>query len=116
MIWHTTRPSLLLRLRDPSDRRSWAEFDARYGELIVRYCLRRGLQLADAEDVRQEVLVSLASALKTFEYSPERGRFRGYLGRAVRNAIFRQATRPYRVREALGGDEGLDRAPEAPAD
>jgi RNA polymerase sigma-70 factor (ECF subfamily) len=115
MPWQTTRPSLLVRLRDAGDHRSWMEFDRCYGELIVRYGLRRGLQLTDAEDVRQDVLVSLAGALRTFEYSPERGRFRGYLGRIVHNAISRHATRPHRIRETLVGDDGLDR-PAPPAE
>lgn len=90
----TTHPSLLLRVRDPSDHAAWREFDERYGELIVRYCRSRGLQHPDAEDVRQVVLISLASALRRFEYAPARGRFRSYLGRAVRNAITRHARRP----------------------
>ncbi len=94
MAWQTTRPSLLERVRDPANDAAWAEFDLRYGELILRYCHRCGLQHSDAEDVRQIVLMSLASALRSFEYHPQRGRFRSYLGRVVRNAVTRHATRP----------------------
>ena len=54
-----TRASLLIRLRRPADEAAWREFDAAYSELIVRYCRRLGLQLADAEDVRQLVLTWL---------------------------------------------------------
>jgi len=78
---------LLVRVRDPSDERSWREFEARYGELIFRYCRARGLQPADSEDVRQSVWVNLSKGLRNFEYDPKRGRFRDYLGRVVRNAI-----------------------------
>ena len=94
MAWKTTRPSLLQRVRDPADGPAWAAIDARYGEPIVRYLQARGLQRADAEDVRQGILVSLASALPRFEYRPERGRFRSYLGRVVRNALARHFERP----------------------
>ena len=94
MAWQTTHPSLLLRVSDPEDQTAWSEFDQRYGELILRYCHRCGLQHSDAEDVRQIVLVSLVSALRSFEYQPKRGRFRSYLGRVVRNAAIRYATRP----------------------
>ncbi len=94
MAWQTTHPSLLLRVSDPEDQTAWSEFDQRYGELILRYCHRCGLQHSDAEDVRQIVLVSLVSALRSFEYQPKRGRFRSYLGRVVRNAAFRYAKRP----------------------
>ena len=93
MTTDTTRASLLLRMRDPDDGRAWREFDRRYGELIVRYCRARGLQLMDAEDVRQLVLLSLSRSMPRFEYQPDLGRFRDYLRRTVRNAIIRYANR-----------------------
>lgn len=83
----TTRPSLLSRVRDTSDAAAWREFDDQYGDLILRYCRRRGLQLADAEDVRQNVMVKLSQLLRAFDYTPARGRFRAYVGRAVQHAI-----------------------------
>jgi RNA polymerase sigma-70 factor (ECF subfamily) len=101
MAWHTTQPSLLARLRDPADHAAWREFDRCYGDLIVRYCRSRGLQQSDAEDVRQVVLMNLASAMRGFEYSPARGKFRSYLGRVVRNTISRAAGRPDRRMGAL---------------
>lgn len=94
MAWRSTHPSLLERVRDPADGGAWQEFDARYGEPIVRYLQARGLQRADAEDLRQRVLVSLLSSLRRFEYRPERGRFRSYLGLVTRNAIARHLGRP----------------------
>ncbi|MCA9298536.1 MAG: sigma-70 family RNA polymerase sigma factor [Phycisphaerales bacterium] len=87
----TTQPSLLSRVRDAADLRAWTEFEAKYRDLILLYCRRRGLQQSDAEDVRQIVMMNLSSALRQFRYCPTRGRFRSYLGRAVRNAITRQA-------------------------
>lgn len=83
----TTRPSLLQRLREPGDQAAWAEFDARYREVVVRYCMRRGLAYADAEDVGQGVLIALVRSLPRFEYRPEKGRFRGYLARIVHRAV-----------------------------
>ncbi|MBT8486678.1 MAG: sigma-70 family RNA polymerase sigma factor [Phycisphaerales bacterium] len=94
MSGQSTRPSLLLRVRDHADHAAWREFDERYGELVVRFCRSRGLQHSDAEDLRQVVLINLASALRSFEYSPARGRFRSYLGRATRNAVARHLGRP----------------------
>ena len=94
--WHspTTSPSLLERVRDPADAEAWREFDQRYGELIVRYAHRIGLQLTDAEDVRQNVLLKLAQALPEFRYDPSRGRFRHYLSRIARNEVFRHVRCP----------------------
>jgi len=86
----STRRSLLERVRDLGDEGAWREFDERYRELILRFCRRRGLQPADAEDVRQEVLLSLTRALPDFVYRPEVGRFRDYLGTLVRHTIWRR--------------------------
>lgn len=90
-----TRPSLLLRLRDPADAAAWAEFDRSYRDLLLGYCRRRGLQWSDAEDVRQTVMINLAKATQgEFRYDPKRGRFRNYLARIVQNAIRQHFSRP----------------------
>ncbi len=99
-----TRVSLLSRVRDPANDEAWREFDRTYRELIVRYCRARGLQLADAEDVRQAVMMRLSRALRTFEYQPELGRFRHYLGRTVRNAIIEHKVRPKRRPQPVDTD------------
>ena len=113
-----TRPSLLSRMRDPANTRAWDEFDAQYHELILRYCTRRGLQLPDAEDIRQAVMMNLHRGLPRFQYSRDHGRFRDYLGCTVRHAIaeFFRRQKPGAV--GVGGvqepppptaDDGLER-------
>jgi RNA polymerase sigma factor (sigma-70 family) len=101
----STHPSLLSRVRDASDHAAWREFDAKYRDLILRYCWRSGLQPADAEDVRQVVMMGLARALKQFRYDARMGRFRTYLGRAVHHAIHRTRATAARL-PAVGS--GLD--------
>lgn len=93
MSHDTTEPSLLVRVRNPADDTAWREFDAKYHDLILGYCRARGLQPSDAEDVRQLVMVNLARKLPTFDYQPAKGRFRYYLGRAVRNTIHSHISR-----------------------
>ena len=97
----TTQPSLLSRVRNPADDIAWREFDAKYRELILRYCRARGLQTSDAEDVRQIAMTNLSKSLRSFEYKPARGRFRGYLGQVVRSAISRHFSRPDAPARAL---------------
>jgi len=110
----STHPSLLARVADLADQAAWREFDARYRELILRYCRRKGLQASDAEDVRQVVMLNLAKQLRTFEYQPKKGRFRDYLGRTVANAIHRYFRSPRPERRGL--DTGVVAGLEAPED
>jgi RNA polymerase sigma factor (sigma-70 family) len=85
----TTNPSLLLRIRDSGDSGSWHEFAEVYGPVIRGYCLRRGLQEADAADVTQEVLAQVVRSIGSFDYQPGRGTFRAWLGTVTRNRISR---------------------------
>jgi RNA polymerase sigma-70 factor (ECF subfamily) len=87
----TTRPTLLLRLRDRSDSLSWEEFHDRYGELLYRYARSRGAKHADAEDIVQEVEMCFFKALPGFEYDARKGRFRAYLRSAVIHTMGRLA-------------------------
>jgi RNA polymerase sigma-70 factor (ECF subfamily) len=98
----TTRPSLLLRVRDPRDEESWRAFVDMYAPLIVRYARSRRLQEADAADVCQEVLAQVAKSIRGFEYQPERGRFRDWLGTVTRNRVNRFFTRVAGREQAIG--------------
>ncbi len=105
----TTSPTLLSRVRNPADKVAWREFDARYGEMIVRYGRRCGLQHADAEDIRQIVMVRLSKALLGFNYSPLRGKFRSFVGRIVRNEVIRLISRPKIASRGVDSDGGESR-------
>lgn len=80
-----TRPSLLMRLRDASDAEAWERFVRIYGRLIYADCVRRGLVSADAEDVTQEIFSRVVRGIRQFEYQPNTGRFRDWLGAISRN-------------------------------
>lgn len=74
-----TSQSLLGKLKqNPLDQQSWSEFVERYGRMILNWCHHWGLSTADAEDVTQNVLVQLASQMRTFEYDRSR-HFRAWL-------------------------------------
>ncbi len=114
----TTRPSLLLRVRDLSDAAAWGDFVEIYAPLVHRYALRRGLQDADAADIVQDVLREFARCVPRFEYDPAAGRFRGWLHTLTRRAVARQARQPAARPFPIGGGEAgspLERATD-PAD
>src|SRR5262245_15316991 len=83
-----TRASLLLRLRDPRDSDAWNQFVRLYAALVYGYARKHGLQDADAADLMQEVLRSVAGAAGRLEYDPERGTFRGWLYTVTRNKLY----------------------------
>ncbi len=93
MSGHPTSPTLLDRLKDTADAAAWARFESVYGDLVVAFCRRRGVQAADAEDARQEVTLKLMKSLKGFEYDRSRGRFRDYLFQVTRSVLADRAGR-----------------------
>jgi len=82
-----TRPSLLLRIRDAKNQEAWEQFVEIYTPLVYGFCRAHGLQDADAADVAQETMRAVARAMATFEYDPERGRFRSWLHTVVRSKL-----------------------------
>src|SRR6266568_4040000 len=98
-----TRPSLLLRVRDAADAASWSMFVDVYGPLVLGHCRRRGLCHEDAEDVTQNVFAQVARSIRGFEYRPEVGRFRDWLGAAVRHEIGARLKKRGRQEEGRGG-------------
>ena len=83
---HETSATLMMRVQQsPADSRAWDEFVDHYQPMIRAWCLKWGSQASDAEDVAQEVMVRLVSAMKTFRYDPGRS-FRAWLKTVTQNA------------------------------
>jgi RNA polymerase sigma-70 factor (ECF subfamily) len=97
-----TRLSLLVRVRNLNDRRSWDEFHAIYRPLIFGYLRGLGLARHDTDDLEQEVFWRLMGRLPTFELNRQRGRFRAYLWKLTYNTLV------YRVRRKKVRDRAED--------
>jgi RNA polymerase sigma-70 factor (ECF subfamily) len=82
----STRASLLVRLRDRLDQDAWREFVRLYAPVVYRFARRRGLQDADAADLTQEVLRSVAGSVAAFD--PSKGLFRGWLFTLVHRRLY----------------------------
>ena len=99
----STHATLLIRLQAAGDGAAWGDFVRRYGSLIRAVAHRHGLQAADADDVLQDVLLGLSKAMPSFEYDPNRARFRTFLQKIVQRAIFRK----FRQKGGNGGIESM---------
>lgn len=110
-----TRATLLARIRDGHDADAWREFLHLYGPVVYGFARNRGLQDADAADLMQEVLRSVARNANKMEYDPKRGTFRGWLYTVTRNKVYNflngQRNRP-RAAGDSSAQERLDAIPD----
>jgi RNA polymerase sigma-70 factor, ECF subfamily len=88
-----TRVSLLERVRNFRDGRSWDEFYAIYRPLIFGYLRGLGLKEHDANDLTQDVFCRLTGILPKFELDRGRGRFRTYLWKLTYSTLVDRARR-----------------------
>lgn len=87
-----TRESLLIRLRDPRDRDAWDRFVSIYRPLVYRVARMRGVRETDAQDLTQNVLLSVSQAIA--DWTPREGtRFRHWLARVAKNAAINSLSR-----------------------
>jgi RNA polymerase sigma-70 factor (ECF subfamily) len=94
-----TRASLLLKLRDSKDIDAWEDFTQIYTPALHRAARRMGLQVADADNVVQEVLLAVSKSIDQWIDRQEKISFRAWLFRIARNKgidlLTRKATRPF---------------------
>ncbi|MCA9191724.1 MAG: sigma-70 family RNA polymerase sigma factor [Planctomycetales bacterium] len=110
-----TRASLILRLQDAADVAAWEEVMAIYGPLVVRMAQQQGLQLADAEDVAQDVFSAVVSSIERWCEQPKRGRFRGWLLSITRHIAINALTRRPKGTVGVGGWTATDPLHNIPA-
>jgi len=101
-----TRATLIQRLKNWQDQASWQDFFDTYWNLIYGVALKGGLTPAEAEDVVQETLISVAKHMPTFKYDPSIGSFKGWLLNMTRWRIADQ--RRKRKHASLPEESGLD--------
>jgi RNA polymerase sigma-70 factor (ECF subfamily) len=115
----TTRPSLLVRIRDSRDRDAWRQFVQVYGPVVYGYGRRRGLQDADAADLTQEVLRAVSLAARRLDYDRRRGSFCAWLFTVAHHKLHDLVARQKRPGRG-SGDSGvqvwLEEQPARPED
>lgn len=113
-----TRASLLVRLKDQADHEAWYQFAEIYRPVVFRLARLRGMQPADAEDLAQQVLASVARSVEHWQIDSSRARFRTWLSRVATNAILNALTRgaPDRGTGDTGVHDLLTQQPAADAE
>jgi RNA polymerase sigma factor (sigma-70 family) len=106
-----TRQSLLSRLRDWNDDPSWQDFFNTYWKLIYNTALKAGLRSVDADEVAQETLISISKAIRSFQYDPRQGSFKGWLHTTTTWRIHDRLRRQEREQIASLEDEGWPEFP-----
>ena len=74
-----TRATLIERLKNWQDQSSWQDFFDTYWQLIYNVARKGGLTEAEAQDVVQETMVSVAKQMPKFQYDPAIGSFKAWL-------------------------------------
>jgi RNA polymerase sigma factor (sigma-70 family) len=97
-----TRWTLIERLKNWDDQRSWRQFFDTYWKLVYGVARRAGLSPEDAQDVVQETVVSVCKAMPNFQADPGRGSFKSWLLTITRHRII-DLQRRRRKEVALAG-------------
>src|SRR6266478_421840 len=74
-----TRRSLVDRLANWDDQRRWQEFFDTYWKLIYSAARQSGLTDAEAQEVVQETVITVAKNIDKLKYDPAVGSFKGWL-------------------------------------
>ncbi|NNE93317.1 MAG: sigma-70 family RNA polymerase sigma factor [Verrucomicrobiales bacterium] len=107
-----TRMSLIERLSDWEDQKTWDEFYQTYWRLIYSVSMKKGLGADEAFDVVQETILSVAKQWKKGQkYDPAKGSFKTWLMNITRWRIadqFRKKQRNPAAQNQSGGTPGAD--------
>ena len=100
-----TSHSLIFRVKNPADGAAWTEFLGIYQPVVFGMARRRGLQDADAQDVMQQVFLSISKSIEGWIPGDLQPPFRAWLTTIARNAITKALTR--RPRDAATGSTSM---------
>jgi len=82
-----TRASLILRLKDNQDGKSWEQFVKSYRPYICAVARGLGVLETDVDDIAQKVILKAWEKLPDFNYDRNIGRFKNWLAQITRNIV-----------------------------
>src|SRR5437773_4403897 len=114
-----TRRSLVDRLVNWDDQKRWQEFFDTYWKLIYSAARKAGLTDAEAQEVVQETVITVAKKIDKLKYDPAIGSFKGWLLQITRWRIvdqFRKREPGNAKRPRVGNDRltaTIERVPDS---
>lgn len=90
VLWEKTRKSLIERLNNWEDQRTWNEFYQTYWRLVYSVATKSGLTREEAFDVVQETIIAIARQVQRGQYDPRAGSFKAWLLQMTRWRILDQ--------------------------
>jgi RNA polymerase sigma-70 factor (ECF subfamily) len=99
-----TRKSLIARLDNWEDQKTWDEFYKTYWRLIYSVAIKAGLRPEEAFDCVQETILSIAKQSKKKLYDPEQGSFKTWLMNMTRWRINDQFRKRKKDTAMTGGE------------
>jgi RNA polymerase sigma-70 factor (ECF subfamily) len=113
-----TRHSLLARLKDWDDQKSWQDFFDTYWKLIYGVSRKAGLTEPEAQDAVQDTIIAVVKHIKEFKYDPSICSFKSWLMLITRQRIIWQLRKraPQSMSSSPGDDSTgtatIDRVPD----
>ena len=104
-----TRKSLIARLDNWEDQKTWDEFYQTYWRLIYSVAIKAGLRPEEAFDCVQETILSIAKQSKKKLYDPDQGSFKTWLMNMTRWRINDQFRKRKKDTAMAGGEWDDDR-------
>ena len=104
-----TRKSLIERLDNWEDQKTWNEFYQTYWRLIYSVAIKAGLRPEEAFDCVQETILSIAKQSKKKLYDPEQGFFKTWLMNMTRWRVNDQFRKRKKDTAMTGGEWDDDR-------
>jgi RNA polymerase sigma-70 factor (ECF subfamily) len=108
-VYAKTRKSLIARLDNWEDQRTWDDFYQTYWRLIYSVAIKSGLRSDEAFDCVQETILSIAKQSKKKLYDPEQGSFKTWLMNMTRWRINDQFRKRKKDTAMAGGEWDDDR-------
>ena len=96
-----TRESLLSRLKNWDDQDSWRDFFDTYWRLIFNLARKAGLSDAEAQDIVQETVLSVARNIEGYRYDPAVCTFKSWMLQITRWRIANQKKKRQREENRL---------------